>query len=393
VMDFAAVPNAQTPDTPQAGAIVHAVARRALCGAEAGASTPWPALPRSVRTWLDALPRVTDPGAVIASLALVRNTNAQVTQAQRLKVAAVMGLLPAIVVITILATVVPKRYGRPAIEASLEPLISFATPRDKRLVMKVQVTAPKRTGFNFGVSLGKAMGDFEQSLIAMSRDSSQRAAQIAAVDARRDTVARYLATTQGALLRDRTRRQQIVGDSLPWAALDSVFGKLGTVSAADSTRARQLVEQEWHGTLPGLDNAYVQVIANCFTAAHVMLGIKGLFVVLFALSIRRGPVMRSVGFEVVDRSGQPATRLRLLARAAATWAVLLPLPILVIEVVLYGIVSARSTTGIIAYPYVWFGLVGSGLSLLLGGLVFWYGLRHPSRGAGDRIAGTTTVPE
>jgi len=389
IMDFATVPRGEITATPHAGAILHAVARRALCGADASTLSPWPALPRSVRAWLDALPHEGDPAAVSASVVRVRDTAAQVTRAQRVRVAALTALLPAVITIGIVASGASKLYNQPVLRHSLGPMIEFATPGPTSEGEKADTNAARRTG----LAVGRSFRRFREYLAPLSRDSAQHAKQHVNIDARRIIVTQYLATAQGAVLRDTSRRLALVGDSLPWAALDSVFRKLGTVSAADSTRARQIVEHEWHGTLPGRDTRLVEVIATSFRVPHVLLFITGMFVILFAVVMRRGPVMRNVALEVVDRAGQPATRLRLLARATGTWAVLVPLPTLFTFVVMYGVVYPRSAAETIPYPDFWYGVVSSGISLSLGGIVLLYGLRYPSRGLGDRIAGTTTVPE
>lgn len=166
--------------------------------------------------------------------------------------------------------------------------------------------------------------------LADSIDSATRAARRAESDARRRTIRQYLATTHGALLRDRTKRDSVLGDSLPWAELNSAFQQLGPVSAADSMRAWQVVEKDWGGTLPGRDTAPMRVLLFSFVVLHGLLLLTGACVGLLALVSRRRPVIRSVGVEVVNRSGQPASRTRLLFRAIATWGVLTPVPSVVI---------------------------------------------------------------
>ena len=377
IMDFArAVPQSNTSAQLTAGAILHAVARRALCGPNATASSPWPMLPSRVRALLDTLPTTADPASVVAALAGVRGTAAQVTRDQRVRIAVLTGIFPLIFGIATMFAVVPSELERSPLRQALRPMI--------REVARESAMAAVPRDSNFSYRVGRALG----RVLGAPGDSATRAARRAAIDARRLTIRQYLATTHGALLRDRTRRVSVIGDSLQWADLDSVFMRLGPVSPADSLRAWQVVEQEWGGTLPEQDLPSVRAVSFSIVTFHVVLLLTGAFVGLLALFARRGPVMRSVGVEVVNRLGQPASRFRVLVRAIATWGTLTPLPTLLMAI--WGVLRP---TGTLIHPVFWIGGVASGISLTLGALVLAYGIWRPTRGVGDLVAGTVTVPE
>ena len=93
----------------------------------------------------------------------------------------------------------------------------------------------------------------------------------------------------------------------------------------------------------------------------------------------RGGLMRIMGLELVTADGRPATRLRVLARAALVWAPSVALVILARFLIVFGVRTvAVLTVGGLAL-----------LILLVGAIV---AVLHPSRGIQDRLAGTWIVP-
>lgn len=385
LLDFATA-SANAPTTG-AGALLHAVARRALCGTasttaseaanvSATAAVAWPPLPVSVRTFLDGLPRQTDASAIVATLVRLRETPTSITRVQRIRAAAITSVLPVVLAIAFAAAVVNEEYDRPPLQQKLAPMIREVTRSPQR--------AATPTDSNFSYRAGRRFA----RLIGARPDSAVRAARVARAAERRLLVAQYLATSQRAVLRDTVQRKKLVGDSLPWRALDSALVVLGAVSAADSARAWETVEQTWNGSLIEEDLSLTRAVGLSVGSLHAFMLLTGVCVCLVALFFRRGPVMRSMSLEVVTKSGQPASRLRLLVRSLATWMSVAPIPALILAVV-----SVNSETGSVPHRVFWFGVVGSGVSLLLGAVVFWYSLRRPERGFGDLVAGTVTVPE
>jgi eukaryotic-like serine/threonine-protein kinase len=109
---------------------------------------------------------------------------------------------------------------------------------------------------------------------------------------------------------------------------------------------------------------------------YLMLAFIGLLAVLLAPTVR-GLLLRFFGLEVVTADGRPASRVRLLARAALAWSpVLLPL----VAVVLGRHISPTTLT--------WAALPG----LAVGGVGMVALAIRPARGWHDRLAGTWIVP-
>jgi hypothetical protein len=146
----------------------------------------------------------------------------------------------------------------------------------------------------------------------------------------------------------------------------------GDPGAAEAQPAvRRLVDRTLHSDPPPL--AVLAVVL--FYGTLVFIAVLAL---IFAL-VCRGVILRLIGFEIVRGRGQPASRLRVLARTAITWSPLL-LPAAVSTVV-GGIASA---------PYGLVVVMTVSLLILLGGAIL--AILHPARGLQDRLAGTWIVP-
>jgi hypothetical protein len=117
----------------------------------------------------------------------------------------------------------------------------------------------------------------------------------------------------------------------------------------------------------------------------IVLYVIGLLVPVFVgalivLAARRGPTLRIVGVEIINRKGELAGRARLVVRHFAAWFAPVALGLGISVVVL-----TRRT-----HP-VGVGLVVLGLVLMAAGVVV--GLRTPQRGLAERLSGTLVVPE
>ncbi|MEP6779631.1 MAG: hypothetical protein ABJC26_07045 [Gemmatimonadaceae bacterium] len=103
---------------------------------------------------------------------------------------------------------------------------------------------------------------------------------------------------------------------------------------------------------------------------------------LFAITVRRGPLLRAFQLDVVNRNGEPAGRLRIALRIVITW---LPMILPVAVVVMFSEVSifvatVMAVVAFVVVPLIWvYGIVSA--------------IRTPERGLADRLAGTWLVPE
>jgi hypothetical protein len=109
------------------------------------------------------------------------------------------------------------------------------------------------------------------------------------------------------------------------------------------------------------------------------LAISAFFAGVGALAIGGGFTFRPTGAALVNRRGQPISRVRALLRAAVVWSPLLA----VLVLMKYG-PGVTSTDG-------WRLALESGLLAVLAGGAAW-AIAHPSRAIQDRIAGTWIVP-
>jgi eukaryotic-like serine/threonine-protein kinase len=125
----------------------------------------------------------------------------------------------------------------------------------------------------------------------------------------------------------------------------------------------------------------------------------GLFFAIIELAgaavFSQSPLLRLFGLAVVDRSGLPARRLRLLARWLLTWG-LVPAAGLIAVISFFLAAAAREVSAAKlvnvdphASSLLWtLGFVVS--CLVLAAII--YTVKHPSRGLHDRLAGTRIVP-
>jgi hypothetical protein len=121
--------------------------------------------------------------------------------------------------------------------------------------------------------------------------------------------------------------------------------------------------------------------ATALAVASGTLWIVVPFAFLGALVVRGGFTLRAFGAALVNRRGEPISRLRALWRALVTWSPAMALPFL------FFLVKNRSTgSDLNALALI---LPSLGMALLIAGAV-WTAL-HPSRSIQDRIAGTWLV--
>ena len=125
----------------------------------------------------------------------------------------------------------------------------------------------------------------------------------------------------------------------------------------------------------------VALWAIALTVASGTLWIVVPFAFLGALVTRGGFTLRAFGAAVVNRRGEPVSRLRALWRAMVTWSPAIALPFLFL---LFGNTRKEDfQTASLIPPTL-------GMALLIAGAV-WTAL-HPSRSVQDRLAGTWIVP-
>jgi hypothetical protein len=105
------------------------------------------------------------------------------------------------------------------------------------------------------------------------------------------------------------------------------------------------------------------------------------FAFLGALAARGGFTLRAFGAALVNRRGEPVSRVRALWRAMVTWSPAIVLPFL------FVLFKTTESQGFGAARLI---LPSLGMALLVAGAV-WTAL-HPSRSIQDRLAGTWVVP-
>ena len=114
------------------------------------------------------------------------------------------------------------------------------------------------------------------------------------------------------------------------------------------------------------------------------LACTGIAELIGAAIFRRSFVLNLFGMAVVDRAGQPATRMRLLAR----WAVA-TLPVLVLCLIAGVILTDKGTLAFLSSARSAVGI--SAVILILGAIA--YAIRNPSGGFADRLTRTYLVPK
>jgi hypothetical protein len=144
----------------------------------------------------------------------------------------------------------------------------------------------------------------------------------------------------------------------------------GDPSAAEASPAvRALVDRAIHDEPPPV--GVLVLIVFYGTLGFIAAGALVLAVVC------RGVVLRLLGFAIVRGHGQPASRLRVLARTAVAWSPLLPMLV-------------ASVAGGFGGPAGWAVVVGASTLMLLTGAIV--AILRPARGLQDRLAGTWIVP-
>lgn len=192
----------------------------------------------------------------------------------------------------------------------------------------------------------------------------------------------YIASVLGARARDTTPRRISVVTKPHQRRAIAIADEFAHASPAEVAAARRMVDTVWHGTPPG-GVANVSAFSKSAMIGALTGALVGVCILVMALLVRRGPVMRYFGVELVTASGQLAGRLRIFARHAM-------------------IIVAAAATLYLMVAYSLSDIIGDrvtplGMAVLGAMLVWWvfylaYAVRHPARGVADAVAGTYLVP-
>src|SRR3954464_257342 len=148
------------------------------------------------------------------------------------------------------------------------------------------------------------------------------------------------------------------------------------VRRADATVAKVLDDSgnglEKLTSMRALASVAMAILAGTFV-------IPAFFAVLGALIFGTGFTFRLMGAALVNRRGQPISRLRALARAVVTW-----LPAIVVCILLKYGPDVKDATG--------WRLVSEYVVMVLFAAAAGWAIARPSRALQDRIAGTWIVP-
>jgi eukaryotic-like serine/threonine-protein kinase len=174
---------------------------------------------------------------------------------------------------------------------------------------------------------------------------------------------------------------------LKQAVMGHLPPKPADVDEAARVLPERIAEQEWRTRVDPMWAGLLTGIALGLAFAIVELAGAAVF--------SQSPLLRLFGLAVVDRTGLPARRLRLLARWLLTWG-FVPAAGLIAGIMFFLAVAAREVSaaklGNInphASSLLWtLGFVVTGLVLA----ATIYTVKHPSRGLQDRLAGTRIVP-
>jgi hypothetical protein len=183
-----------------------------------------------------------------------------------------------------------------------------------------------------------------------------------------------------------TRYRSALQDAIAFRGLDpvmaSVFSQRDRRIAADllrryppapgpSTVDPALIARLQRWPPNDVPSTFVVIVTMLFTTLAAI----AVFSLLCALAFRGG-LMRLLQMEIVNRRGEPASRLRVFARQTVTWS-----PLLVPLFALAGL--GRSGTTLFALCGVAAALVAAGAAAAVA---------NPHRGVQDRLAGTWIVP-
>jgi hypothetical protein len=161
-----------------------------------------------------------------------------------------------------------------------------------------------------------------------------------------------------------------------WERADSILKAYPSVDADLLREADLLVDSTWHGKPPGEMSGRGMVPFFAFLG---FLFFVMVFSILATLTARRGMAMRLLGLEIINRSGEPAGRLRLL------WRQLLILgPLALMTVAALALLNAKPSLPKMALGVAAFVLVIASVITAL---------RTPDRGLTERLSGTRIVPE
>ena len=176
--------------------------------------------------------------------------------------------------------------------------------------------------------------------------------------------------------RERTERWQSARarllDSMSRRLVDSLARSIPP-SPADSASAHRMIIRELGGTPPGMVSTWALIAIEQIVDGAVDIWILCL---LMAWAARRGVLLRRLHVEVIDQTGEPAGRLRLLLRQVVAGG-----PVLLLYTALSDPIA---------------GLESTALPLLAGALVSWGVLawsiwRDPACSVMERMSGTWLV--
>jgi hypothetical protein len=136
------------------------------------------------------------------------------------------------------------------------------------------------------------------------------------------------------------------------------------------------------------------VVSVVLLGGFILFAVVDLF---SAIAFGVHPILHLFGISTVSRQGAPASRARLLGRAALVWTVLgIAIPIISVSVALElaPLAADLSEKSAEAAPdsLKIFMRVMSLLSLAMLGVFVALAVRHPARSVQDRVAGTALVP-
>jgi hypothetical protein len=193
----------------------------------------------------------------------------------------------------------------------------------------------------------------------------------------------YIATKLADRARDTTWRGGRLVSSRERAQALRIVREHAAAAPADVRAARVLVDSVWRGTPPGTG-----VLANRWPNAGFMTTLLVVSTAVLALAIalllRRGPVLRLFGVELITRDGRRASRLRVLTRQGLVW---LPAVVAIglwagslARVVADGATFSPGHAAFAGIPMLWSAWL-------------WLTVRTPTRSPADRLAGTYLVPQ
>ncbi len=341
-------PTADPPDTeiPDGRRFLHDMMRTL----RSRATAPWPLSAEHLLRDVSTAPL----GETLARLEGELAARPTITRPRRLTALATLAL-PAFLFIGLIAS-----------GAALSLATAPDTPAELRVpIAALRLLKPGNKGHGSGYAMGYAMG------YAASRARSMTSQDRAAIEA-------FLAFRHPAGLADdrlfdpaynpsaNDEDRVVVARARRRIPVDPREGE----AAAANPQVRRLLRD--------LDRSAWRTVADmALTGLYLMLIPTALGGLLLAATCR-GVVLRLFGVELVTADGAPASRLRLLARAAIAWS-----PLFAAVALFYARPFVKSFT--VAEVILIAGVVVLGAGAA-------YALAHPARGIQDRLAGTWIVP-